>query len=207
ALCPIDFAEGRLLLDDDVGEVFDGLRDGVSLVCFMDCCHSGTITRFAVGGPGGGARPDERPRFVVADEAVVEAHRAFRSRLGPRAAPRRRSAPVMREIVFTACRAEEVAFENAGHGDFTRHATVALAGGIDAVTNGAFLDRVTAAFGANPRQHPTFAPDGARGRALLRAFGPSRSLGPDLATTGGAGVSPEVAQLLESLARLLSART
>ena len=207
ALCPMDFAEGRLLLDDDVGEVFDGLRDGVLLVCFMDCCHSGTITRFAVGAPGGGGRPDERPRFVVADEAVVEAHRAFRSRLGPRAATRRRSAPVMREIVFTACRAEEVAFENGGHGDFTRHATAALASGIDGVTNGAFLDRITAAFGATPRQHPTFAPEGARGQALLRAGGPSRSLEEGLPSIGGAGVSPEVAHLLESVARLLSART
>jgi hypothetical protein len=40
------------VIDDDVAEIFQRLPAGVNLSCFIDCCHSGTISRFAVGGPG-----------------------------------------------------------------------------------------------------------------------------------------------------------
>ncbi|MGZ5884248.1 MAG: caspase family protein, partial [Burkholderiaceae bacterium] len=49
AICPYDFASGNLVIDDDMRIIFGNLPDGVNLTCFFDCCHSGTITRFAGG--------------------------------------------------------------------------------------------------------------------------------------------------------------
>ena len=45
ALCPFDWGEGRLIIDDDLRAIFVRLPAGVSCTCFVDCCHSGTITR------------------------------------------------------------------------------------------------------------------------------------------------------------------
>jgi len=55
AICPVDFATGALYIDDDIARVLRQLPDGVNLSFFMDCCHSGTNTRFAVGAPASSA--------------------------------------------------------------------------------------------------------------------------------------------------------
>ena len=47
ALVPIDYTSGALLLDDDLAGVYRRLPDGAVLTLFMDCCHSGTNSRFA----------------------------------------------------------------------------------------------------------------------------------------------------------------
>ncbi len=47
ALVPIDYTSGALLLDDDLADVYRRLPDGAVLTLFMDCCHSGTNSRFA----------------------------------------------------------------------------------------------------------------------------------------------------------------
>ncbi|MBC7520611.1 MAG: caspase family protein, partial [Sandarakinorhabdus sp.] len=67
ALCPYDFASGELLIDDDMRAIFRRLPDGVNLTCFFDCCHSGTITRMALGGRAGGFTPRKRPPFPRRD--------------------------------------------------------------------------------------------------------------------------------------------
>lgn len=46
ALCPWDTDwDGGLILDDDLYDLFKGLKDGVSLEVILDACHSGTGTR------------------------------------------------------------------------------------------------------------------------------------------------------------------
>lgn len=161
AICPVDFASGALYIDDDIARVLGKLPDGVNLTFFMDCCHSGTNSRFAVGAPDTRRRAagtDERKRFVVPTVELIDAHRRFRqqSRFAMRsAAPggtggRSR----MRDVKFAACLDSEVAWESAGHGEFTLRATRVLADGIEATTNEQFARRVTDAFGTNPRQHP-----------------------------------------------------
>lgn len=176
AICPVDFATGALYIDDDIARVLRQLPDGVNLSFFMDCCHSGTNTRFAVGAPDTGSRgaaSDERKRFVVPTVELIDAHRRFRrqSRFAMRAvAPggtggRSR----MRDVKFAACLDGEVAWESDGHGEFTLRATRVLADGIDAMTNEQFARRVTEAFGANPRQHPMLdCADDARALRLLQ---------------------------------------
>jgi hypothetical protein len=155
AICPYDFADGAFLIDDDIGEIFNRLPGDVNLTCFIDCCHSGTITRFAVGTtPGAGtARADERPRFIVATDAMVQAHRLFRESLGRRRAITSGGPSLMKEVVFSACLSSEVAWESGGHGEFTVNALKVLQSGIDGMSNEQFERQVTGQFGATPRQH------------------------------------------------------
>jgi hypothetical protein len=153
AICPFDFAEGRLLIDDDLAEIFQAAPEGVCVTCFIDCCHSGTITRFAVGGPDG-ARSTERARFLTLTPEQVAAHLRFRRSLGRSRAVAKRGPEEMREVVFSACNSKEVALESDGHGHFTVRATRVLQSGADGVSNREFQRRVTEAFGPAPRQHP-----------------------------------------------------
>jgi hypothetical protein len=156
ALCPIDYSTGAFVIDDDIGGVFDRLPNGVALTCFIDCCHSGTISRFAVGpGLSGRSRPGERARYMRATPDMIAAHRRFRAgAAAPQSFAFSRGRDTMREVVFAACLSTEVAYENDGQGDFTRHATRILQEEPAGLSNGSFLERVTQAFGTIPRQHP-----------------------------------------------------
>jgi hypothetical protein len=39
AICPVDFADGKFVIDDDVAEVVSRLPAGVQLTFLLDCCH------------------------------------------------------------------------------------------------------------------------------------------------------------------------
>jgi hypothetical protein len=176
AFCPADMDKGAYVIDDDVRAIFATIGAGVNVTCFIDCCHSGSITR-AIGGPVSPVARDNRvrPRFIRATRAMEEAHRAFRA-----AAPRPSSSPdaragaatvgEMRQVVFSACQDREVAYESNGHGDFTLRA-IELLRQRAGFTNEAFQDRVIAAFGEGRRQNPNLecAP-ATRGLGLLQAF-------------------------------------
>jgi uncharacterized caspase-like protein len=171
ALCPVDFDDGNFVIDDDIREVFAEMRAGVNLTCFFDCCHSGTITRLAARGArqaGGTARA----RFIKATDEQVKKHISNRARIAAARGPLGRASDdnAMREVAFTACRADQVAYESDGHGDFTRIATELLENP-SGDSHGAFLDRVRRAFGSNARQEPQLdcAP-AVRDRALLQSL-------------------------------------
>lgn len=158
ALCPYDFDTGNFLIDDDIKEVFAGLPAGVNLTCFIDCCHSGTITRFAVAQSGrvmgvrGGV---PKARFIRVKEPVIEKYRKARAKSATRALKRVVSgSSTMHEVVFSACRPDQVAFESGGQGDFTRIATELLENGLRNDSHADFIERVRREFGANPRQEP-----------------------------------------------------
>jgi hypothetical protein len=209
AICPADFASGAFLIDDDVAAVFRAIPDGVNLTCFIDCCHSGTVTRFAVGRAGAAGAGDRRARYIKADDAMKAAHRRFRAMLGTRRAVTSGGPEQMREVLFSACLPSEVAFESSGQGDFTRRAMQVLAGGIGALTNEDFHRRVTEAFGPTPQQHPDLdcAPV-VRTRGLLQplvaaAAAPTRALGVAGAGNGHASPNALIAQSLRAIADLL----
>ena len=65
ALCPYDTAD-NLLLDDELRELFADLPEGVSMAMISDSCHSGTVTRAAIGDnlPGITTPDDRRVRFL-----------------------------------------------------------------------------------------------------------------------------------------------
>ena len=207
AICPVDFATGALLIDDDIGRIFSRLPDGVNLTCFMDCCHSGTISRFAMGGktPAGPRDPSERMRFVVATPQLEQAHRSFRQ--GMRSAPggsAERGAALMREVVFSACLSTEVAWESAGQGEFTVRATAVLREGMEALSNRQFADKVSAAFGERPRQHAQlYAGGAAPSRLLLQPLAkPTPPVPQEMAAAESADLA-QLMQLLQNVERLL----
>ena len=65
ALCPYDCAD-RLIVDDELRELFANLAKGVSLTVISDSCYSGTVTRAAVSEviPGLKTPDDRRVRFL-----------------------------------------------------------------------------------------------------------------------------------------------
>nr|HQU89930.1 caspase family protein [Denitromonas sp.] len=44
ALCPHDIGDGKILLDDDLRNLFDQRPAGVRVVLIPDSCHSGSVT-------------------------------------------------------------------------------------------------------------------------------------------------------------------
>lgn len=208
ALCPVDFASGRFVIDDDLAALFDQVPDGVSVTVFADCCHSGSNTRFAGPRPASVVGRDIRRRFVRATPEMKEAHAAFRKSLGATRAPASRNGyDRAREIAFAACRSSEVALESDGHGHFTSHATRVLAGGIAGLTNEEFQKRVVEAFGPASEQNPELhcAPQ-LRSLALLAPVGGGRTSNTPAAATGEAWRA-DLAAALENAARILRCPT
>jgi hypothetical protein len=181
ALCPYDFADGHLLIDDDIAELFKTIPAGIDVTCFLDNCFSGTATRFAIGRTNTASGGASLPRFVVADAALLAKHEAFRRTIG--IAPQRavaRGPASMREVVFSACRSDEVAFEQNGQGDFTRNAVALLKRGTS-ISNQQFQERLVSGFAPAGRQHPTLDCAPAANASTLFGFG---------IAAGGADASP-----------------
>ncbi len=173
AFCPADFAAGKLIIDDDIRAVVAQLTPGVNLTCFIDCCHSGTITRAIVpGARPGGVPPGSRARYIPYSKDVSALHRAFRtSRGGTRAAGAVVTEASLREVCFSACQPHEVAYESSGAGQFTTRAMSVLAAP-GALSNRAFMEQVAIAFGANAAQHPCLdCADAAKEQMLLQPLG------------------------------------
>ena len=120
AFVPVDYHTGALFLRDDViGAALAGLPKSVALTLFMDCCHCGTISRFAPAMRASESASD-RVRYLPMTPALLSASRSFRSvRRATR--PLRSSAPGV--IHLAACRDNEFAWESSGQGDFTAAAT------------------------------------------------------------------------------------
>jgi hypothetical protein len=155
-LCAIDLddtATGGLVIDDELRAIFNAAPDGVEITCFFDCCHSGSATRATLQAAG------SRSRTAVARKArflppTPNMEQAYRRRMHARKASRSRGPERQRDVLFSACRSSELAYEENGQGDFTRNATAVLAAGAAGITNSAFLDSVLQAFGSTLRQNP-----------------------------------------------------
>lgn len=211
ALCPIDFDQGRYVIDDDLAAVFDKIPEGVSVTVFADCCHSGSNTRLAIGTPPvPAAGRDVRRRFLPADDAMKKAHAAFRESLGSAraTAPGRDAYDKAREVLFAACKSWESALESDGHGHFTTNATRILSSGVEGMTNAEFQARVVQAFGENSGQNPELHCGPAlRTHRLLAAIDHSAAVRTDAESatpaTGGTEWRGEVARVLENVAKTM----
>jgi hypothetical protein len=159
ALCPIDFQDGNLIIDDDLGEIFDILPADVNFTAFFDSCHSGDGTRMPPRMRAAdldeaimvAAAQGRRPRFIVPDEETVA--NFLRRRGTPARNGKRANA---REVLFSACQPDEVAYETGGHGDFTAAAGLLVGTSVGRRTNEEFLSKVLDAFSNQPRQTPAF---------------------------------------------------
>lgn len=151
-IVPVDFDRGRLWIDDDVYELCQDLRRGATLTFLMDCCHSGTNTRFAPAASR--SRSGAVARFVILDDREVAAHEKLRKtmRSGPPVSERD---PIPGVVSVAACRDDELAWEEDGQGNFSRHSLAVLddvlrKGG----SNEEFLEAVVGRFGDDRRQRP-----------------------------------------------------
>ena len=146
ALVPFDYQSGLLIIDDDLGRVFDKLPKGVGLTVFLDCCHSGTATRAFSLKRNTHASGEENERYLALDRDSLKAFRDVRKRESLRS----RSAPEsMQEVTFAACQPSQTAKEKNGHGYFTLAATAILSDGL-AGTNAGFLKLVSEGFPLPP---------------------------------------------------------
>jgi hypothetical protein len=156
ALVPVDFDNGAFLIDDDVRTILLELPAGVEMTCFIDCCHSATITRVF----GRTAAPDKsavtRVRFLKPTPEQIARHRRFREGTTMRGLARDivdRS--VLRWVNFSACQKGESAIETNGNGDFTRLTTKLLETAVAGrVSNNDFQREILHAFGDQRRQTP-----------------------------------------------------
>lgn len=159
ALVPIDFDSGAFVVDDEIREILLTIREGVSLTCFLDCCHSGTATRFLMTNVANDGRG--KARVLITDPRsrrdLWRKHQAFVAERGSRALATRElvtDPSMIRWISFAACRDRESALEHDGHGDFTRIATRLIDAGIEGVQVKDFLDSVLKEFGDARQQTP-----------------------------------------------------
>ncbi|MET0781358.1 MAG: caspase family protein [Microbacterium sp.] len=190
ALCPVDFRDGNLIIDDDLAVVWDLIPEGVSLTLIFDSCHSGTASRglgridlSTVPVPAG-----TRRRLAPLDDDAIAAYRNARS--APvtddiRGAAHRkvlefeagrsvnttrvRPTAVRREVLIAACQPDQVALETNGHGVFTSAALQTFAT-TPTLTNRDFVKAVVAAIDDRYDQTPLLTADDSRaGLVLLSA--------------------------------------
>lgn len=163
ALCPVDFREGNLIIDDDLGEIWELLPDGVNLTIFFDSCHSGgaqrDISTHTLSAAG------SRARLVSLGGEEIEAYKAKRGSLA-----RSTARDNERGVFFGACLATQVAYETGSQGDFTSRALPLFREAIGSSTNRAFHEAVLAAFGGDPRQTPVVKPPALLERTLLASL-------------------------------------
>ena len=198
AIVPVDHEDGALLIDDDFREIFSRVPDGVTLTCFMDCCHSGSNTRIFA--RSASRRAGKRARFLRPSDALIGAHAAFRAalaqdRLATGVAPGGRGAgkgsdrddrETMRWVSFAACEPWEVALESDGHGDFTRLALRVLQAAAGTPLSHKDLQRrVVRAFGADREQTPRLDCNADAESLVLLAGGDAEAGAPGGETAGG----------------------
>jgi hypothetical protein len=189
ALVPVDYHTGALLIDDDLADVYRRLPQGAVLTLFMDCCHSGTNSRFAPLDRSQ-ARGTERRRFLELSPELEQAHRRFRAAAGsPPPTSSEESLPGV--IHFAACLDNQFAYESDGQGHFTRVASARLAAAVGrSATNEHFNAEVAkAVIDLGRPQTPQLMrlPAALTGLPLLAGPGSPAADGPGSPGTGATG--------------------
>ena len=146
ALCPVDMMTAGFIRDDEIRVIMNRIPNGARVIAFIDCCHSSSMARAAAEST---IPPGSRARAITPTADMIEVHQ--RTRKGGKAPmPRSR-----RDIVFAACRDDQLAFETEDHGDFTRIVIPLIKERTEGVTNAAMQALIIAAFGNAARQNPT----------------------------------------------------
>jgi hypothetical protein len=160
ALCPVDMMTAGFIRDDEIREILNRVPMGALAVAFVDCCHSGSIVRMVR--TLDQVPPASLPRAIVPTAEMLDVHR--RTRRGGRA----RAPHFRRDVLFAACRDDQVAFETGGHGDYTQAAIPILRQRGAGVSNLQVQQLLQGQFGADARQNPRLDCDeDAEGRPFL----------------------------------------
>jgi hypothetical protein len=204
ALVPVDVEQRGFVVDDDLAVICNGIPEGVNVTFFMDCCHSGTITRLFAGVDQTEA-DDVRTRFIVPTEEMLNAH--FRTHRAIARSAQRSPYSGQREILFSACQSNQTAKERGGQGDFTRFALQVLQRNSSGRSNSDFVDAVRS-IGRFEDQRPQLWSDQTLWDApmlgLVAAASPIDSPTPE--TAGGSKLDDLIAQLEAIVGGLRSAQ-
>jgi hypothetical protein len=129
ALCPYD-CEDNLIIDDELRELFSGLAKGASLSVISDSCHSGTVTRAALGEniPGLRTPDDRRVRFLhptlIGRRGIANPWKAVASRAAKHPESK------MKEVLLSGCTPTEYSYDalidGKYHGAMTYYALRAI---------------------------------------------------------------------------------
>jgi len=152
-LCAVDsdFKEDGLVIDDDLRRSIDQLPDQVQLTCFFDCCHSGTATRAAQLRNRASGSANRTARRLI---ATPEMEALYQKKIARMRGARSTVSGIQKEVLFSACRSSELAYEKNGQGDFTRIATQVLSNRVGSLSNVDFLESVIQKFGNDRAQTP-----------------------------------------------------
>jgi len=81
ALCPNDIAEGNVLIDDELYDIFSDRKRGARIIFISDSCHSGTVSRVSHFMPGVEADEWKFPKIrFLPPEHYLKNNRALLSR-------------------------------------------------------------------------------------------------------------------------------
>ena len=128
-MCPYDVMKEQYLLDDDLHEIFCTKAPGARLYVIADCCHSGSVVRYASAPARAGPRTDEG---AVSSAVRVRARRTACSSARSIArsntpAPTKLRYPA---LLFSGCQDTEFSYDTSfngrPNGAFTRTAIDAL---------------------------------------------------------------------------------
>lgn len=129
AICPYDCAD-NLLVDDELRELFAGLKAGVRLAVVADSCHSGSVTRAAVAEviPGLRSPDDRRVRFL---SPALRGQRVLQNpwKAQPKGKEKHPESK-MKEILLSGCTDKEYSYDalidGVYHGAMTYYALQAI---------------------------------------------------------------------------------
>ncbi len=128
-LCPHDVMQDQYVLDDDLHQLFGARAPGARLYVISDCCHSGSVVRYA-------PAPVTRDRTVLKARFLPPYLFARGNRAFERAIDRAINAPApkklaSRALLFAGCDDSEFSYDTSfggrPNGAFTRTAIDALA--------------------------------------------------------------------------------
>lgn len=159
ALCPYDVAD-NLIIDDELRELFLNIPQGVQLTVISDSCHSGTVTRAAIGTiiPGFITPDDRRVRFLspaLRGGAILSNPWTARTPKKDGNYPESN----MKEILLSGCTSSEYSYdaliEGNYHGAMTYFANKAIIDANYKITYGQLIERVNVLLTeAEYPQHP-----------------------------------------------------
>jgi len=148
-ICPYDIDwDGIYITDDMLGEILDELPKGVIMEVILDCCHSGTGTRFDELG-----RPEELgPMYPVVNRYlpppldIACRHEEEEHRLQSKRAFRYDQRIVMNHILWAGCKDHQTSadayIEGSYNGAFTYYLCKHLRNGPKTLTRKALHERV-----------------------------------------------------------------
>jgi metacaspase-1 len=128
-ICPYDISDNQIV-DDELRELFTGLKAGVALTVILDNCFSGTATRVALGEivPGFRTPDDRRVRFL---SPALRGMKVLNNPWTAKPKSRQRyPESKMKEVLLSGCTDKEYSYDaligGKYHGAMTYYATEAI---------------------------------------------------------------------------------